>query len=65
MNTFLFLLKYFFGQYFVLQVVFRSSKKTFTWLHFEYFLPGHGMENRMEWNGNFGMEYGRYQNGME
>ena len=23
--------------------------------------PGHGME----WNGNFGMEYGRCQNGME
>ena len=20
---------------------------------------------KMEWNGNFGMEYGRYQNGME
>ena len=24
-----------------------------------------GMENGMEWNGNFGMEYGRCQNGME
>ena len=23
------------------------------------------MENGMEWNGNFGMEYGRCQNGME
>ena len=26
---------------------------------------GHGMEWKMEWNGNFGMEYGRCQNGME
>ena len=25
----------------------------------------YGMENEMEWNGNFGMEYGRCQNGME
>ena len=25
----------------------------------------YGMENGMEWNGNFGMEYGRCQNGME
>ena len=24
-----------------------------------------GMENGMEWNGNFGMEYGRCQIGME
>ena len=24
-----------------------------------------GMENEMEWNGNFGKEYGRCQNGME
>ena len=24
-----------------------------------------GMENGMEWNGNFGKEYGRCQNGME
>ena len=24
-----------------------------------------GMENGIEWNGNFGMEYGRCQNGME
>ena len=24
-----------------------------------------GMENGKEWNGNFGMEYGRCQNGME
>ena len=24
-----------------------------------------GMENGMEWNGNFGMDYGRCQNGME
>ena len=24
-----------------------------------------GMEWKMEWNGNFGMEYGRCQNGME
>ena len=24
-----------------------------------------GMENEMEWNGNFGMEYGRCQNGMD
>ena len=24
-----------------------------------------GMENGMEWNGNFGTEYGRCQNGME
>ena len=23
------------------------------------------MENEMEWNGNFGMEYGRCQNGMK
>ena len=23
------------------------------------------MENGMEWNGNFGMEYGRCQNGIE
>ena len=23
------------------------------------------MENEMEWNGNFGIEYGRCQNGME
>ena len=25
----------------------------------------YGMEWKMEWNGNFGMEYGRCQNGME
>ena len=25
----------------------------------------YGMENGIEWNGNFGMEYGRCQNGME
>ena len=24
-----------------------------------------GIENEIEWNGNFGMEYGRCQNGME
>ena len=25
----------------------------------------YGMEWKMEWNGNFGMEYGRCQNGMQ
>ena len=28
-------------------------------------MPGHGMEWKMQWNGNFAMEYGRCQNGME
>ena len=27
--------------------------------------PGHGMEWKMEWKGNFGVEYGRCQNEME
>ena len=27
--------------------------------------PGHGMEWKMKWNGNFGLEYGRCHNGME
>ena len=32
---------------------------------YEQGIVWNGMENGMEWNGNFGMEYGRCQNGME
>ena len=34
----------------------KPNKQSMVW---------NGMENGMEWNGNFGMEYGRCQNGME
>ena len=37
-------------------VAFRSARQGMVW---------NGMENGMEYNGNFGMEYGRCQNGME
>ena len=49
----------------------KSTTETFAMLNTAYGdvamqgMVWNGKENGMEWNGSFGMEYGRCQNGME
>ena len=49
----------------VLDTCITFYKKRMHTTTYRYLYSGHGMEWKMEWNENFGMEYGRCQNGME